>query len=90
MQNDRTRSDPSLVNALKLAKITRFHWSIVEWRLLSWDYTYEEMMGVRADVLATSIAQLIEENETLRRLATRLSSELDLARRLAAGEGQRP
>jgi hypothetical protein len=41
-----------------------------------------------ADALATSIAQLIEENETLRRLAARLSSQLDLARGLAAGEGR--
>ncbi len=49
MQNDRAQSDVSLTNALKLAKVTRFHWSILERRVLSWDETYEEMLGVKAD-----------------------------------------
>jgi hypothetical protein len=41
-----------------------------------------------AEDLATSIARLIEENETLRRLAALLTSQLDLARGLAGGEDQ--
>ena len=48
------------------------------------------LTGDSAEHLATSIARLIEENETLRRLAAKLSSQLELARGLAAGEGQQP
>ena len=40
------------------------------------------------DAIATSIARLMEENETLRRLAALLTSQLELARELAAAEGQ--
>ncbi len=49
MRGDRARGDISLTNALRLARITRFYWSICERRLLSWDDTYEEMLGVKAD-----------------------------------------
>jgi hypothetical protein len=41
-----------------------------------------------AEGIETSIARLIEENATLRRLAAQLSSELELARGLAASKDQ--
>jgi hypothetical protein len=40
------------------------------------------------DAIATSIAQLMVENEALRRLATLLTSQLDLERGLAAAQGR--
>jgi hypothetical protein len=40
------------------------------------------------DAIATSIAQLMVENEALRRLAALLTSQLDLERGLAAAQDQ--
>ena len=46
------------------------------------------LSGDSTDVIAISIAQLMEENEALRRLAAVLTSQLDVARELGRQSSQ--
>jgi hypothetical protein len=46
------------------------------------------LSGDNADVIAMSIARLMEENEALRRLAAVLTSQLDVARELGRPSSQ--